>query len=142
MRTDGVSSYAHVDEDICHDVRNHSSYSGNVVLLLTPHQIVRRIHENLPDHFPSKLSDYNIIRHNVGIRPGRSTGIRLEREVREGQDIIHVYGRDIFGHNCTSLLIVCNLGFAGGGYIHSFGAARMVNELVDECLFPSMTAKL
>lgn len=40
------------------------------------------------------------------------------------------------------LLIAPNVGFAGGGYIHSFGAARLVSELVDECLFPSVTAKL
>ena len=33
-------------------------------------------------------------------------------------------------------------GFSGGGYIHSFGAAGMVSDLVEELLLDSRLAKL
>ncbi|KAF9890101.1 hypothetical protein FE257_006262 [Aspergillus nanangensis] len=80
--------------------------------------IVRRLNADLPNVFSADLAEYDIIGHNVGIRPGRSSGIRIERDLRGGQNIVHVYG------------------FSGGGYIHSFGAARMARDLVEDVLFP------
>lgn len=51
------------------------------------------MHENLPEFFSPKLSDYDIIAHNVGFRTGRSSGIRIEKEVKDGQRIVHAYGK-------------------------------------------------
>ncbi|KAK5086229.1 hypothetical protein LTR70_000015 [Exophiala xenobiotica] len=94
-----------VDWDICRD-------------------IAQRIHKNLPDHFPAEMSDLQNIGHNVGIRPGRRSGIRIEKEEKNGQKIVHVYGA------------------AGGGYIFGAGMARAAATLVEEFLTPSFPAKL
>jgi glycine/D-amino acid oxidase-like deaminating enzyme len=45
----------------------------------------------------------------VGFRPGRTTGLRVERE----GDIVHAYGAE------------------GAGYIYSFGVAERVGELIE-----------
>jgi len=63
-------------------------------------QIAQRIHQNLPDHFPAELSNLQIIGHNVGIRPGRKSGIRIEKEEKNGQKIVHVYGK--FRHSARA----------------------------------------
>lgn len=57
--------------------------------------IVRRVHQDLPDIFPAKLSDHEIVGHNVGIRPARSTGLRVEKEVLNGDSVVHAYGEYI-----------------------------------------------
>lgn len=36
--------------------------------------------------------DHHIIGHNVGIRPSRKSGVRVEKELRNGQKIVHAYG--------------------------------------------------
>lgn len=64
-------------------------------------QIAQRIHQNLPDHFPAELSNLQIIGHNVGIRPGRKSGIRIEKEEKNGQKIVHVYGK--FRHGARAM---------------------------------------
>lgn len=56
-------------------------------------QIVRRVNQSLPEHFSADLSQYEIVRHNVGIRPYRSSGMRIEKEVKDGQNIVHAYGK-------------------------------------------------
>ncbi|KAF4462797.1 D-amino-acid oxidase [Fusarium albosuccineum] len=86
--------------------------------------IVRRVHKCLPEHFSADLADYEIVGYNVGIRPYRSSGMRIEKEVKDGQNIVHAYG------------------ITGGGYIFSFGVARQAVKLVDEFLFPGDKAKL
>ncbi|CAG8272419.1 unnamed protein product [Penicillium salamii] len=55
-------------------------------------KIVRRIHRSLPERFSIDLSDYDIVGHNVCIRPYRSSGMRIENEVKDGQKIVHAYG--------------------------------------------------
>lgn len=55
-------------------------------------QIVNRVNKNLPSHFSNNLKDYKIVRHNVGIRPSRVNGVRVEREIKDGQKIVHAYG--------------------------------------------------
>lgn len=51
------------------------------------------MNKTLPEHFSADPADYDIVGHNVGIRPYRSTGMRIEKEVKEGQKIVHAYGR-------------------------------------------------
>ncbi|KAJ5403439.1 hypothetical protein N7509_003310 [Penicillium cosmopolitanum] len=86
--------------------------------------IVNRVHNNIPGVFSNNLNDYEILGHNVGVRPARSSGIRLEREEKDGQEIVHAYG------------------FGAGGYIHSFGAAHAVLEIVEDILLPPRPSKM
>lgn len=55
----------------------------------------------------------DIIRHGVGLRPGRTAGVRLEKERIDGMWVIHNYGH------------------AGWGYQGSYGCAEEVVKLVD-----------
>lgn len=81
-------------------------------------QIVRRVHENLPQHFPSTdPNSYTVLRDIVGIRPERKGGIRVEKEIINGQKVVHAYDT------------------GGGGYVFSFGSAREVAKLVNEYVF-------
>ncbi|KAL1603803.1 hypothetical protein SLS60_005394 [Paraconiothyrium brasiliense] len=81
----------------------------------TTEDILRRLNYNLPSVFSPNPVDYEIINYNVGFRPGRKGGIRVERDPIR-RKVVHAYG------------------FEGGGYIHSFGAAREAARLVDEIL--------
>ena len=36
--------------------------------------------------------DNDIVGHNVGLRPSRKSGVRVEKELRDGQKIVHAYG--------------------------------------------------
>lgn len=65
-------------------------------------QIVNRVNKNLPNHFSNNLQDYQIVRHNVGIRPSRVNGVRVEREIKNGQVIVHAYGT--FGSLTNTLM--------------------------------------
>ncbi|KAL4963962.1 FAD-dependent oxidoreductase [Aspergillus stella-maris] len=85
--------------------------------------IFRRIHENLPEDFPSPaVKDFGIIRDIVGIRPQRAGGIRIEKEVLDGQKVVHVYGT------------------SGGGYIFSWGLAREACKLINDFYFEAVPA--
>jgi D-amino-acid oxidase len=53
--------------------------------------------------------DLSTVRDIVGFRPGRKTGLRVERE----GDVVHAYGA------------------SGAGYIFSFGVAKRVRELIE-----------
>ncbi|KAF4945779.1 hypothetical protein FSARC_14362 [Fusarium sarcochroum] len=86
--------------------------------------IMRRVNKSLPEHFSADPADYEILGHNVGIRPYRSNGMRIEKEVKDGQNIVHAYG------------------ITGGSYIFGFGVARETVKLVDEFLFPVGKAHL
>ncbi|KAJ6024742.1 hypothetical protein N7540_005539 [Penicillium herquei] len=80
--------------------------------------IFRRIHENLPEAFPSpEPKAFTVLRDIVGIRPQREGGVRIESEVLDGQKVVHAYG------------------VAGGGYIFSWGLAREVSHLVKQFHF-------
>lgn len=56
-------------------------------------QIIRRVNKSLPTYFSVNPADYDIVGHNVGIRPYRSTGMRIEKEIKDGQNIVHAYGK-------------------------------------------------
>ncbi|KAJ5715291.1 uncharacterized protein N7483_012472 [Penicillium malachiteum] len=82
--------------------------------------IFRRIHENLPEAFPSADPlAFTVLRDIVGIRPQREGGLRIEKEILDGQKVVHAYG------------------VAGGGYIFSWGLAREVCHLVEQFHFTS-----
>lgn len=100
----------------------------------------------MPEHFSANPMDHQIVGHNVGIRPSRKSGVRIEKEFRDGQKIVHAYGmlRNIIKNSLYRQLYLTSSppGVAGGGYIFSFGVARAVRDLVESILFPSPTPKL
>ncbi|KAJ4171030.1 hypothetical protein NW754_007173 [Fusarium falciforme] len=101
--------------------------------------IVTRINRSLPEHFSADLADYEVVGHNVGIRPYRSSGMRIEKETKNGQNIVHAYGKWYVVSNNLGLR---DTGITGGGFIYSFGVAREVVKLVDEFLFPDGKARI
>lgn len=88
--------------------------------------------------------DHHIIGHNVGIRPSRKSGVRVEKEHRNEEKIVHAYGRlrSIVRETFQCSLYLTNPGIANRGYIFSFGIARAARDLVEEFLFPFPTATL
>ncbi len=62
---------------------------------------------------PEALS---VIRHGVGLRPLRTSGVRIEKEKIDGIWVVHNYGH------------------GGWGYQGSYGCSEGVLELVDEVL--------
>jgi D-amino-acid oxidase len=66
----------------------------------------------------------SIIRQGVGLRPVRTSGVRIEKEKKDSKSpwIVHCYGH------------------GGWGYQTSYGSAAKVQELVNEIAAP--TAKL
>ncbi|KAJ9133707.1 Nucleotide-binding domain-containing protein [Pleurostoma richardsiae] len=81
----------------------------------TRNDIFRRIHENLPDVFPSAdPKAFQVVRDIVGIRPQRDGGVRIEKEVLNGQRVVHAYGVE------------------AGGYLFSWGLGLEVAELVND----------
>ncbi|KAH7061208.1 FAD dependent oxidoreductase [Macrophomina phaseolina] len=86
--------------------------------------IFNRVGDNIPHVFAAFPADFDVIRDNVGFRPGREGGPRVEKEVIDGQKIVHAYG------------------VSGSGYGYSFGLGEVVSELVDELLSAAPKAKL
>ncbi|ESW95748.1 hypothetical protein KL918_003307 [Ogataea parapolymorpha] len=74
----------------------------------------QKLIENGKKWFPELLIDgeFQIKRINVGFRPARHGGVRIEREVVDGTEVVHCYG------------------FGGSGYEMSWGAGQKVVELV------------
>lgn len=67
------------------------------------------------------IGELDIIRHGVGLRPGRRDGVRLERDETifdDGTPVIHNYGH------------------GGWGYQGSYGCAERVVELFEEAAKP------
>ncbi|KAL4931794.1 uncharacterized protein BDV17DRAFT_288378 [Aspergillus undulatus] len=103
---------------------------GQTVLVKTGHNkifmrhgkdytyILCRIHQSLPEIFPgTEPADFDIIRDNVGIRPGRTPGVQFEKEILDGPRIVHTYDT------------------GGGGYVFSFGLARAAGTRSNDFLF-------
>ncbi|KAJ4383076.1 D-amino acid oxidase [Didymella sp. IMI 355093] len=59
------------------------------------------------------IENLDVIRHGVGLRPGREAGVRLEKEKIDGTWVVHNYGH------------------AGWGYQGSYGCAEEVVDLVN-----------
>ncbi|KAH6662533.1 FAD dependent oxidoreductase [Halenospora varia] len=84
--------------------------------------IFRRISHNLPEGFPA--NEFRVVRDIVGIRPQRSCGVRVEKEILNGQKVIHAYGME-------------------GGYLFSLGVARLVVNMAFDFEMPVLAfAKL
>ncbi|KAK5997676.1 D-amino-acid oxidase-like protein [Cladobotryum mycophilum] len=81
-------------------------------------ELLRRAHLTLPEVFPStNPDDYTIVDDLAGVRPIRLPSARLEKEIINGQKVVHAYGPP------------------AGGYIFSFGLGREVAQLVNEYAF-------
>lgn len=86
--------------------------------------IANRIMQRIVTKFPqivdgsakgkTGIDGLDVIRHGVGLRPYREGGVRLEKEIIDGNWVVHNYGH------------------AGWGYQGSYGTAERVVELVNE----------
>ncbi|KAF2143210.1 uncharacterized protein K452DRAFT_268557 [Aplosporella prunicola CBS 121167] len=92
--------------------------------------ICNRVSANLPYIFSTFPADFELVRDNVGIRPGREGGVRVEKDVIDSQKVVHAYA-DMIGP-----------GVGGGGYCFSFGVGKVVGDLVGEILSASPQVKL
>ena len=62
------------------------------------------------------IEHLDVIRHNVGLRPFREGGARIEKERIQGVWVVHNYGH------------------GGAGYQSSYGCAENVVQLVSEAV--------
>lgn len=76
-----------------------------------------------PELLTAEVGGFEIISVQCGLRPGRTGGPRVEREVVGERQVVHAYGH------------------AGGGYQNSVGSARAVLKLVEETIGHSQRAK-
>jgi D-amino-acid oxidase len=80
-------------------------------------RIMKRAVELCPTLTGGKgIEALSIIRHGVGLRPYRSSGVRVEKEKIEGTWVVHNYGH------------------GGWGYQGSYGCSEQAVELADEVL--------
>jgi D-amino-acid oxidase len=77
----------------------------------------------------------DIVSHNVGLRPSRHGGPRVEAETIAGVGlVIHNYGILVF---CPKKL---TLGASGAGYQSSWGMAMKAADILEEALSANATA--
>ncbi|KAM0344901.1 hypothetical protein ACHAPU_007034 [Fusarium lateritium] len=88
--------------------------------LSTSLRMLRRITELVPSLGHAKgVAGLDIIRHAVGLRPHRMTGVRIDSErLANGLHVVHNYGH------------------SGWGFQGSYGCANRVLELVNEIIVP------
>lgn len=80
-------------------------------------RIMKRAVEAQPQLTGGKgIEGLSVVRHGVGLRPGRDGGVRVEKDVIDGVAVVHNYGH------------------AGWGYQGSYGCADGAVELVDQIL--------
>ncbi|ODV83620.1 hypothetical protein CANARDRAFT_24856 [[Candida] arabinofermentans NRRL YB-2248] len=79
---------------------------------------VKRLILKAKKHIPELGNDYKLVKHNIGFRPGRIGGARVELD-KFNKKLIHNYG-------CGSL-----------GYIESWGCADDVLNILQKLLHPS-----
>lgn len=82
-------------------------------------EIAKRIMQRAVDIAPALtggkgIEHLDIVRHGVGLRPGREAGVRIEKERIDGVWVVHNYGH------------------AGWGYQGSYGCAQEVVSLVND----------
>lgn len=86
-------------------------------------RILKHAALNIPELMTGPDGGFEVISVQCGLRPGRKTGARVEKEVVGSRKVVHAYGH------------------AGGGYQNSIGSARLTQALVEEIL-ASTPAKL
>ena len=80
-------------------------------------RIMKRAVEMCPALTGGKgIEALSVIRHGVGLRPLRTSGVRIEKEKIEGTWVVHNYGH------------------GGWGYQASYGCSEGAKELVDDVL--------
>lgn len=86
-------------------------------------RIMQRAIKLSPDLVPEGkgIEALSIVRHGVGLRPMRSNGIRLEKDI-------------ISDSNGQKVTVVHNYGHGGAGYQTSYACADIVGKLVKEGL--------
>jgi len=86
-------------------------------------KLAERIIKRAVDFCPELIKDgpLDIISHNVGLRPVRQGGFRVEREIMGNKDGIYKQ-------------VVHNYGHGGAGYQTSYGCALKVVQLVSEAV--------
>lgn len=75
--------------------------------------IFNRVGDNLPHVFAAFPADFDVVRDNVGFRPGREGGPRVEKEVLDGAGlkVVHAYGELIFVLPRRHVLDLADLGW-------------------------------
>lgn len=125
VKTRGIIDFEARDD---HRATVSTIVGSRTLLPVTNHpKIMAQAHNNNPELFPSAdPNDYDVIGDHVGVYPyidSKDGGVRLEKEVLDGQNIVHAYGPE------------------AGGYTYSFGigiqVARLVAELLGPALLPS-----
>jgi len=86
-------------------------------------RIMKRAVELCPALVPEGkgIEALSIIRHGVGLRPMRKSGIRVEKETIKGED-------------GQAVNVVHNYGHGGYGYQTSYGCSQLVEKLVAESI--------
>ncbi|KAL2808087.1 hypothetical protein BJX63DRAFT_436472 [Aspergillus granulosus] len=103
---------------------NATGFGSKFLTDIADQNILRRVHENLPQVFPgTQPEEFDVIRDNVGVRPGRAGGVRVEKEIVNGEKIVHAYGTE-------------------GGYVFIFGLARAAATMVNDLLFAPPKSRL
>lgn len=105
----------------------------------TAQQILEACHGFCPSLSPdgTGLEGIRILRHNVGLRPGRKQAPRLERETirlpLKGSLVPLTLGMDLDNRRSGSVNVIHAYGIGGAGYQCSWGMALEVVDLIDEC---------
>ncbi|CZT14890.1 uncharacterized protein RCC_12004 [Ramularia collo-cygni] len=76
--------------------------------------ILQRCSWMVPELLTAEDGGFEVLSVQCGLRPGRTGGPRVERELIGGRNVVHAYGH------------------AGGGYQNSIGSAKDVLKLVNE----------
>jgi len=84
-------------------------------------QLLTRGDAEFPDILPSaSLTDYKIL-HDIAttyhFRPWDAGGARIEKEIANGQRVVHAYGQ------------------GAGGFSYNFGVARAASELIAQLAY-------
>ncbi|PVH72257.1 nucleotide-binding domain-containing protein [Cadophora sp. DSE1049] len=107
------------------------SWDGEVDLEIAG-RILSRAGVVCPDLLGEKGKEWDVIRHGVGLRPGREGGIRVEREEVEVEveNLGVDKGGEAYGEGMRAW-VVHNYGHAGEGYQTSIGCAEDAVKLLE-----------
>lgn len=90
----------------------------------TTQDILERAIWMVPELLTGPDGGFEVISVQCGLRPGRTDGPRMEKEIVANKKVVHAYGH------------------AGAGYQNSIGSARLVVRLVQQSLVEKASAKL